>query len=118
MRLIIALASFLLFISEFLSKQNHHSLYLKYFSDKELHFLAFLIFPFFIYVILSKYKFAYILTSIIFFILTYYVEVLQKLLGYRCYSIQDFKYSLAGFLTYMLLILLLKALSYKEKALE
>ncbi len=118
MRLIIALASFLLFISEFLSKQNHHSLYLKYFSDKELHFLAFLVIPFFVYVMLTKYKYAYIVTSLFFFFMTYYVEVLQKMGGHRCYSMQDFKYSLVGFFTYLLLILLLKALSYRERALE
>jgi hypothetical protein len=118
MRILMSIFLFVYFGAEFLLKSSHHKLYAKYLSDKELHFLAFLIIPFFIYVLLSKYKYAYIFSSSIFLILTYYIEHLQRLLGNRSYSMQDFKYSLFGFSIYLLLILFLKALSYKERALE
>jgi len=118
MRILISILLLFYFGVEFLTKRPHHKLYTKYLSDKELHFLAFLIIPFLIYVLLSKYKYAYLVSSFIFLTLTYYIEYLQNLLGNRHYSIQDFKYSLFGFSTYLLLILFLKALSYKERALE
>ena len=112
----LSLLIFALFLSEFLLKSNHHRLYLKFFSDKELHFLAFLIVPFVVYCVVSKYKHLYLLTSFIFLLLTYFIEELQNFFGYRCFSILDFKYSLSGFIVYCVLIFFLKTLSYTEKA--
>lgn len=118
LRLFLTLFSFFIFVSEFLTKSSHHKFYLKYFSDKDLHFLSFFLFPLFVYILLRKYKVICFFISVIILSMTYFIEVLQSYTTYRTFSLLDFKYSLSGFLCYLLLVLFLKALSYTSKVFE
>lgn len=95
MRYIIIFFLLFLFFKGFFTNSSINYKLLLYFSDKELHFLAFLIVPFIISILLKRW-YLVLLSWLFFFSMSYGVEVLQQMYFNRIYSLLDFKYSLFG----------------------
>ena len=97
MKKLILLALAYAFYKGFFTFCKSNTFLLNTFSDKDLHFSVFLVYPLLFYIFLPK-KHILIFLNILFFgIMTYGVEVLQSRYFHRQYSLGDLKYSFYGF---------------------
>ena len=105
MRAILISILLYIFYVGFFTFSKCNTILLSHFSDRELHFLAFLIYPFLFFLILPKNKTIVFLNILLFGVMTFGVEVLQRKYFHRSYSLTDFKYSFSGFMCALFLIL-------------
>ena len=70
--------------------------FIKLFSDKELHFIVFLLYPVITFALLPSFKGKKIFIFILFLSLTFMVEVIQLYFPTRSFSYQDMKFSFLG----------------------
>jgi|TARA_R110000868_G_scaffold74337_2_gene214889 VanZ family protein len=69
---------------------------LELFTDKELHVIVFLTYPFITYFLLPKFKYKGLFLFVLFMSLTTIVEIIQLYFPYRTFSYADIKFSIAG----------------------
>ena len=122
MRKLIIIALLFVFYKGFFSFAEFNSVLLSRFSDKTLHFAAFLLYPICFFILLPK-KYYFIILNLLFFcVMTYGVEILQRKYFHRCYSMLDFKYSFFGVFCSCVIIIIsyciLKLFSKKPIALS
>jgi VanZ family protein len=69
---------------------------LKLFTDKELHVIVFLTYPFITYFLIPNFRYKGIFLFILFMSLTGVVEIIQLYFPCRTFSYEDIKFSIAG----------------------
>jgi hypothetical protein len=105
MKKLAVITLFYIFYLGFFTFSKGNFFLLRHFTDKELHFLAFMAYPLAFYILLPKKSSVVFLNLFFFGFMTFGVEVLQRKFFHRSYSISDFKYSLCGFFASFVLIL-------------
>lgn len=100
--LLVLILSFM-FCKGFFTASHSNAILIAKFGDKNLHLLVFFLFPL-LFFILLKNTYLRILSVLFFGCMTYGVEIIQKHFTHRCYSFTDFKYSLTGFLLFVIVI--------------
>jgi hypothetical protein len=90
--------------------------YILFCGDKVIHFIVFFIYPILFFLLLPKHKLKGVFLFLLFLLLSFFVEVLQRKFFNRVYCMTDFKYSLAGVFYSFSTIYYSKYLSYASKA--
>lgn len=103
--------SFVFYNGFFTSSKSNHIM-LSIFTDKQLHFAVFFLYPLVFLYLLPKNKIITMITLLFFGVMTFGIEVLQRKYFHRTYSILDFKYSFCGYLFSCFTFLILSTISY------
>jgi hypothetical protein len=109
--LLLGIFSFI-FYNGFFTFSKSNTIILSIFTDKQLHFAVFFLYPLVFLYFLPKNKIITIITLLFFGTMTFGIEVLQRKYFHRTYSMLDFKYSFCGFLSSCLVLLILNTISY------
>lgn len=96
-KLLLLLLIYIFYIG-FFTFYKGNSFLLSVFTDKQLHLIAFIVYPVSFYILLPKKLIVTFLILLFFGAMTFGVEVIQRKYFHRCYSLSDFKYSFLGFL--------------------
>jgi hypothetical protein len=100
-----------IFYNGFFTLSKSNDLLLSTFTDKQLHFAVFFLYPLVFLYLLPKNKVITIVTLLFFGAMTFGIEVLQRKYFHRTYSLLDFKYSFCGYLSSCFLLLILNTIS-------
>lgn len=95
-KLLLLLLVYIFYVG-FFTFHKGNTFLLSLFTDKQLHLIAFIVYPLSFYILLPKRFTVSFLILLFFGVMTFGVEIIQRKYFHRCYSLSDFKYSFLGF---------------------